>query len=513
MCTCLVLSIACYLFIYFCVPAVEPPPDSDADGGARKESSAFGHAAAATAGGASRAAALAKVVRKTGTPLTGMAIGVAHPCPTTCERWATVLSAAGAQTVRPITGELLLGSREETGTSQLKRTRSCGGARTRTAPEAADRGGDRESSPSLQAAVAGLDCVLCDYPGAWSSCSSSSGGTTPARPGPAGGKNTRPTGSTGTVSSSFPYPAALLPMTASLLSSLGRVVDAGRRQGVPVVSLSWAIDCVVRGSRVRQQARPEYLSPFLGDSLPAAVAAAAMAGEQGRFGGGGVRKAPPSLASPSRSAGAARTPVRVFVSRAGVRYEVDDHVYFRAQGGGGGDGGARCNAVSPPATSNSGGGTGQGRHSPETAVGRIVHLERAGGSSGGRVIATLEPLQRADNKQPVEAATASGAFSARGVFHVGCGGSFASPSTESSVSRGRARRARELKKVVLAEGSGTRSSGRGRQSWQKVEAAGGLLGRVSLLSAREFDARRGFCGRDPDVFAQQRVATSWATPL
>lgn len=459
---------------------------------------------------------------KTGTPLTGMAIGVAHPCPKTGERWAQVLSAAGAQTVRPITGDLLFASQEEASKSLSKITRSCSGGRAREALETTGRGGgDGESSPSLQAAVAGLDCVLCDYPGAWSSFSGdgggkSGGGATPARPAAAGKSAPPPAGTgiaAGSSSSSSP---------ASLLSSLGRVVDAGRRQDVPVVALSWAIDCVVRGSRVRQQARPEYLSPFLDDSLAAAAAASAAAGGQTRFGVGVMasplsaisgRRAPPSAASPSRSR-AARTPVRVLMSKAGVRYEVEDHVYFRAQGGGGG-GGARCNAVSPPVNRIGGGRTspdhpgGDGRHPPEMAVGRIVHLERAGGG-GGRVIATLEPLQRTDKRPVSAAAAAASGAPARGMFHVGCGGGFASPSTESSVSRGRARRARELKKAVLADGTGTSSSG--RQSWQKVEA-GGLLGRVSVLSAREFDARRGFCGRDPDVYVQQRAATPWANPL
>lgn len=507
-----------------------------ADGSARRGSSAIGPAEAGKAGDdASRAAALARVVTKTGTPLTGMAIGVAHPCPTTSERWAKVLSAAGAQAVRPIAGDLLLVSEEEGNTSPSKSTRSCSGARARRTSETAVQHRD-ESSPSLRAAVAGLDCVLCDYPGAWSSFSNgggnsrSGGAAAPGRPA-GGGKNTHPVGSVRAAGSSPPF-TSLLSTTSVLLSSLGRVLEACQRQGVPVVSLSWAVDCVVRGSRVRQQARPEYLSPFLDDSL----ATAAAAGGQSRFGVGvGVgrasplsavsgRRAPPSSASPSRTAGA-RTRVRVFVSRAGVRYEVDDHVYFRAQSGGGGgggeDGGARCRAVSSPVGSINASRTrpghapgGEERHPPETLVGRIVHLERAGGN-GGRVIATLEPLQRTTDKQPAAAATAggrhgSGGASARGVFHVGCGGGFASPSTESSVSRGRARRARELRKVVLAEGTGTRSSG--KQSWQKVEAAC-LLGRVSVLSAREFDARRGFCGRDPDVYVQQRVATSWATPL
>ena len=528
---------------FVCFPAVEPSPCSDADGGARGRSLAFGPAAAGKTGDATRVAALARVVTKTGTPLTGMAIGVAHPCPTAGERWAKVLSAAGAQTVRSITGDLLLGSPEENNnTSPSKNARSRGGATARAAPETTGRGGDREASPSLRAAVAGLDCVLCDYPGAWSSfCSGggsggkSSGGATPTRraAAAAGGNITRPAGTGNSAapaaccccSSSSSSSQAVLPTTAaSLLSALGRVVDAGRRQGVPVVSLSWAVDCVVRGSRVKQQARPEYLLPFLEDSLTAAASAASAAAArgQGRFGVGVGARASPLSAVSGRRAPAARIPVRVFVSRTGVRYEVDDHVYYRAPGGGG-DGGARRSAASPCASSVGGGGAGPGhaaaggegpRYSPETAVGRIVHLERG---SDGRVVATLEPLQMADKQQQqqpeVAAATAMCAAPApRGMFHVGCGGGFASPSTESSVSRGRARRARELKKVALADGTpGTRSSG--RQSWHKVEADGGLLGRVSVLSAREFDARRGFCGRDPDVFAQQRVATSWANPL
>ncbi|CAM9556284.1 unnamed protein product, partial [Ectocarpus sp. 8 AP-2014] len=127
--------------------------------------------AAAKAGGGHKAsrAALAKAVSKTGTPLMGMAIGVAHPSPTTCERWAQVLRAAGAQTVQRVTGDSLLfflppreGSAAGTRTSSPSRgTRSCSRGR-RTA------GASSSSSSSLQAGqLAGLDCVLCDFPGAW----------------------------------------------------------------------------------------------------------------------------------------------------------------------------------------------------------------------------------------------------------------------------------------------------------------------------------------------------------
>ncbi|CBJ34116.1 hypothetical protein Esi_1030_0001 [Ectocarpus siliculosus] len=127
--------------------------------------------AAAKAGGGHKAShvALAKAVSKTGTPLMGMAIGVAHPSPTTCERWAQVLRAAGAQTVLRVTGDpllVLLAPREETAvgtrtSSPSRGTWSCSRGR-RTA------GASSSSSSSLQAEqLAGLDCVLCDFPGAW----------------------------------------------------------------------------------------------------------------------------------------------------------------------------------------------------------------------------------------------------------------------------------------------------------------------------------------------------------
>ncbi|CAM9542301.1 unnamed protein product, partial [Hapterophycus canaliculatus] len=114
--------------------------------------------------------ALAKVCTRTGTPLMGMAIAVAHPSMATCERWARVLSAAGAETVRRVSGELLLPDegKEEAraavmSSSPSKNTRSC----RKTA-----RASSSSSSSSRSffiAKLAGLDCVLCDFPGAWSS--------------------------------------------------------------------------------------------------------------------------------------------------------------------------------------------------------------------------------------------------------------------------------------------------------------------------------------------------------
>ncbi|CAM9764030.1 unnamed protein product [Ectocarpus sp. 12 AP-2014] len=473
----------------------------------RQASSSAGAAAAGTTTVAAKAcgadkvshAALAKAVSKTGTPLMGMAIGVAHPSPTTCERWAQVLRAAGAQTVRRITGDpllVLLPPREEmaagTRTSSPSRgTRSC--SRGRMAAGASSS----SSSSSLQAGqLAGLDCVLCDFPGAWNGsgggydgeCRAATG-RRPVRgnggaPAIAGTTNKRP------KSSSPPF------------SSLGLVFEAAKLEGVPVVALSWAMDCVVRGTRVRQQARPEYLTPFLDAS---AAAARPSSRSQSLAGGTGTR-------------------LLVAVSRSGTRYEVSDHVYFsaagRGRGGGGCTGGGR----------SGGPNSGDERRQQHAAVGRIVHLERAGGS-GGRVFATIEPLQIPDNKRAVVSSlgdrggrAASGGSGALGggFLHVvvrGGGGYFASPSADSSVSRGRARRARELKKVVLADkkggtaaAAGTRTPG--RQNWQKVEVSDTfLLGRVSVLSAREFDSRRGYCGRDPDVYVQQqRVPTARGPP-
>ncbi|CAM9845550.1 unnamed protein product [Ectocarpus fasciculatus] len=428
----------------------------------------------------------------------GMAVGVAHPSPMTCERWGQVLRAAGAQTVRAITGDpllVLLPPEEEPAAATLtnspsRGTRSCSWGRRTAGP----------SSSSLQPGqLAGLDCVLCDFPGAWN--------------GPGGGDDGEcRAAATGRRGNGVPAMVGTTTngATASsppLLSSLGLVLEAAKLEGVPVVALSWAIDCVVRGTRVRQQARPEYLAPFLDASAAAA---------------------PPSSRSPSL-AGGTGTRLLVVVSRGGTRYEVSDHVYFSSAGRGRGGGGGGSGSGGPNG--------GDERCQRQAAVGRIVHLERAGGS-GGRVFATIEPLQVPDNNKRAgfsplggrgggKAAGVGGSSAlGGGVLHVvgrGGGGYFASPSADSSVSRGRARRARELKKVVLAEERGGTAAAAGsrtpgRRSWQKVEALDAfLLGRVSVLSAREFDSRRGYCGRDPDVYAQQqqqqqRVPTARASP-
>ncbi|CAM9775542.1 unnamed protein product, partial [Ectocarpus sp. 12 AP-2014] len=325
--------------------------------------------AAAKAGGSHKAsrAALAKAVSKTGTPLMGMAIGVAHPSPTTCERWAQVLRAAGAQTVLRITGDpllLLLPPREETAawttSSPSRGTRSCSRGR-RTV------GASSSSSSSLQAGqLAGLDCVLCDFPGAWNGSGGGDDSECRAATGrrPVRGDVGVPAiaGTTTKKAKSSPPP----------FSSLGLVFEAAKLEGVPVVALSWAMDCVVRGTRVRQQARPEYLTPFLDASAAAAW---------------------PSSRSPLL-AGGTGTRLLVAVSQSGTRYEVGDHVYFSAAGRGRGGGGC-----------TGGGGSGgphggDERRQQQAAVGRIVHLERAGGS-GGRVFATIEPLQIPYNKLAV----------------------------------------------------------------------------------------------------------------
>ncbi|CAM9284207.1 unnamed protein product, partial [Ectocarpus sp. 13 AM-2016] len=325
--------------------------------------------AAAKAGGSHKAsrAALAKAVSKTGTPLMGMAIGVAHPSPTSCERWAQVLRAAGAQTVLRITGDpllLLLPPREETAawttSSPSRGTRSCSRGRGTV-------GASSLSSSSLQPGqLAGLDCVLCDFPGAWNG----SGGGDDSECRAAAGR--RPvTGNVGVpaIAGTTTKKAKSSPPS---FSSLGLVLEAAKLEGVPVVALSWAIDCVVRGTRVRQQARPEYLTPFLDASAAAAW---------------------PSSRSPLL-AGGTSTRLLVAVSQSGTRYEVSDHVYFSAAGRGRGGGGC-----------TGGGGSGgphggDERRQQQAAVGHIVHLERAGGS-GGRVFATIEPLQIPYNKRAV----------------------------------------------------------------------------------------------------------------
>lgn len=293
------------------------------------------------------------------------------------------------------------------------------------------------------------------------------------------------------------------------MASLGHVVGAARREGVPVVSLSWAVDCVVRGTRVRQQSRPEYLSPFLKESMGAVGRPrGAAAGDAGAAAtrcpfstptsvpvddAGGNARGRSSPILPAAMFGARASPSRllVFSSRAGDRYEVNDFVHFSTE-----EPGTSARRV---CSKNTGGNSSTITAATTTTtrsdygVGRIVCLEQAG---NGRIFATIEPLQKSTNKQSgtttivVSAPAHAAASSIGGVFHLGVGVSTTHPSAESSVSRGRARRAKELKKV--AEGV----------SRQKVDASC-LRGRVAVLPARDFDARRGFCGRDPDVYAQR----------
>ncbi|CAM9829071.1 unnamed protein product, partial [Laminaria digitata] len=317
-------------------------------------------AAAAAAAAATARDTLTKVVTRPGTPLTGMTIGVAHPSPATCERWARVLVAAGAHAVRQISGDLLRegnveegGKEEDAGTGKVAGTNTAGsGTRSRSARKANTAGDDGGGGgvPFLQKALVGTDCVLCDYPGAWATgdstdCPPRQGENVP--PGDASGAGTTAAGS----GSAWP----------PMMASLGRVVNAARREGVPVVSLSWAIDCVVRGTRVRQQSRPEYLSPFLEESL-----------------GAGGR---PRGATAAASAAAATSPSRllVFTSRAGDRYEVDDFVHFSTEAG---------TSAARRVSSKDSGGSSSSRS--DYGVGRIVSLEQAG---NGRIFATIEPLQ------------------------------------------------------------------------------------------------------------------------
>lgn len=292
------------------------------------------------------------------------------------------------------------------------------------------------------------------------------------------------------------------------MASLGHVVGAARREGIPVVSLSWAVDCVVRGTRVRQQSRPEYLSPFLEESMGAVGrprgAAAGAAATRGPFstptsvpvgGAAGSARGRSSPLLPAAMFGARASPSRllVFSSRAGDRYEVNDCVHFSTE-----EPGTSARRVCSKTTGGNSSTittTTTTTTRSDCGVGRIVCLEQAG---NGRIFATIEPLQKSTNKQSgtttivvsAPAPAHAAASSIGGVFHLGVGGSTTHPSAESSVSRGRARRARELKKV--AEGV----------SRQKVDASC-LRGRVTVLPAREFDARRGFCDRDPDVYAQR----------
>lgn len=209
--------------------------------------------------------AVAKVVAKPATPLNGISIGIAHPSLKICGGWTRALKAAGAQTVRQISPETpTLGSSGDD--SELATAPAGENGKMVANEEAVDRGGDG-SSGAMRAIVQDLDYVLCDFPDVWE-CNNDEygkpGGTTTEQ---------QPTMSRrGSASTTF-TPSRRShddsngnsTLTRSSLAPpcfLRELVDAARRENVPVVSLSWAMDCVFRGVRIRLQSCPEYLSPF-----------------------------------------------------------------------------------------------------------------------------------------------------------------------------------------------------------------------------------------------------------
>lgn len=427
--------------------------------------------------------ATARVVTKPGTPLTGLRVGVAHPSPHTCERWGRVLTAAGAQVVRLISAPLLLidgeistGSAAGVAVKARSRRTAAVDRRSSSGHKTSGFGVDggelvrMAQASALTAAFVGLDVVVCDYPEVWRGSLWGGSGTLAL-------ERARSPSCRRTELQTHEDNAMLM---------LERLVVAATREGVRLVSLSWVTDCAVRGTRIKQQSRPEYLSPFLDVSLggrkPPRIAAGA---------GSVVKPRPPKTAV---AAVIHPTPLRAFLAMTGERYEVNDFVRYCAR---------EDNFT----------GSGSGRSSSrgleeslghDDRVGRVVSLEM---TPSGRVFATIEPLrekQRACSSSSTlstvigvetslsETAGGDGAFLRRGK-----GGVFTRPSKESSVLRGRDRRACELK--VAAEGNAEGSYG-----IQKMEATC-LRGRVCVVTMKEFESRGGYCGRDPDVYVQRKV--------
>lgn len=492
------------------------------------------------AAGAARLAT-ARVVTKPGTPLTGMKVGVAHPSLNTCERWGRVLTAAGAQVVRLISAPLLLmdgeistGATAETvgmgigagvavkarsrRTTIVDNSRSSGhknsrGREGKGCGFGVDGGEPVRPAPAsaLRAAFVGLDCVVCDYPGVWRGslgCTILNGviglGTGPVEmlesdssaPSPRArlGRDGKLWSGSGTLAlerarSPSCRRTELQTHGGDAMLMLKRVVVAATREGVRLVSLSWVTDCAIRGTRIKQQSRPEYLSPFLDVSLggrePPRIAAGA---------GSAVKPHPPMSAVAS---GIQPTPLRAFLAMTGERYEVNDFVRYSAREDNFAGSGSRRSSSrgleEPP-----------GR---DDRVGRVVSLEM---TPSGRVFVTLEPLRE---KQWACPSSSPSTFSAvvgmetslsatagkNGAFlRRAKGGVFTRPSNESSVLRSRERRACELMKVA-AKGSVDGSYG-----IQKKEATC-LRGRVCVVTMKEFESRGGYCGRDPDVYVQRKV--------
>lgn len=438
-------------------------------------------------------ASVAKVVAKPGTPLNGMSIGVAHPCAETCRGWATVLKAAGAHIVRQIPAPLhRTWDGESLGLVAVTNRRNAGSLKSpireaRAGDEGIRNGRGSTRSEELLSIVAGLDCVLCDYPGVWSRDT-----------------HVAPSGGSPVALSRLPCRTGLHDSTASTSSRgsgfsrnggtpggentvrpdggtifLGEVVAAARREGVRVVSLSWAVDCVIRGARIKWQLSPQYLTPFseLSSANPNALPANRLAWNRSA--------AVESTLGVTSSISCARrgaTSIQAFVSRDCVRYEVNDHVRFNE---GTGKGASKvCNRRLGQFSESS-------KDECSSGIGRIISLERA---QNGRVVVVLEPLKLSATSASKTARSTR--VLTRRVEELARAG----PSMESSVARGRARRAKELLTTIT-------SGGCVGSSRQKIYSSS-LGGKVTVVTAQEFDDRRGYCGRDPDVFVRRALPHS-----
>ncbi|CAM9871571.1 unnamed protein product [Sphacelaria rigidula] len=472
-------------------------------GHARGDSDAA--AAASRAAIATARAAVSQVVAKPGTPLNGMSVGIAHGRQEMCSAWAKVLRCAGAQTVREIFPVVPSDDDDDDADGEKLGAALLAGQETASVA-GINRGGITRGDDAMQALLAGLDCVLCDYPDTWydkpgalrrltdganSRASPTGLGRLPWRtPSPASrlsscGRKTQATsaksryGPHGDESGEMPF--------------LYRVLESARLGGVQVVSLSWAIDCVLRGARIKWQSSPEYLLPFA--ELSFTPKAVSLTGISGRTSRGGAISSP--LASSNRQG----TSLLAFISRGGIRYEVSDHVRFEDD----------CRIIESTTAATSGedksSHTKKGKatynrqgsfkdkrkEEASSGLGRIVSLSRA---SNGTVVVVLEPVQ----------AYAGASRMTSGARMMSCGVPVvvAGPSMHSSVGRGRGRRANELLTTVTGGGVG----GGGAASRRlKVEGAS-LRGKITLVKPHEYDNRRGYCGRDPDVYVRRATSVS-----
>lgn len=472
-------------------------------GHARGDSDAA--AAASRAAIATARAAVSQVVAKPGTPLNGMSVGIAHGRQEMCSAWAKVLRCAGAQTVREIFPVVPSDDDDDDADGEKLGAALLAGQETASVA-GINRGGITRGDDAMQALLAGLDCVLCDYPDTWydkpgalrrltdganSRASPTGLGRLPWRtPSPASrlsscGRKTQATsaksryGPHGDESGEMPF--------------LYRMLESARLGGVQVVSLSWAIDCVLRGARIKWQSSPEYLLPFA--ELSFTPKAVSLTGISGRTSRGGA------ISSPLASSNRQDTSLLAFISRGGIRYEVSDHVRFEDD----------CRIIESTTAATSGedksSHTKKGKatynrqgsfkdkrkEEASSGLGRIVSLSRA---SNGTVVVVLEPVQ----------AYAGAYRMTSGARMLACGVPVvvAGPSMHSSVGRGRGRRANELLTTVTGGGVGRGGAASRRL---KVEGAS-LRGKITLVKPHEYDNRRGYCGRDPDVYVRRATSVS-----